>query len=89
MKYTDRLKNQEAQDTQVVERLGKRSSLQGAADLLAVESQIEDKEAELSLLRLAEENYSLTSVGEMILAINDLKAVFKVMKEEYAAEFLD
>ena len=87
MKYTDRINNKEDQDQKAIERLGKKSKLQADADLLEVESQIEDAESNLDKLRLAESNYSLTKVGEELLKISDLKAVHKLMKAEHKAEF--
>lgn len=87
MKYLERINNKNAQDKKASEFLGEKSKLQAEADLLAVKQQISEKEQELEKARLAEENYSLTKVGELILEVKDLKEIEKAMKAEYKLEF--
>ena len=87
MKYTERIQNQGEQQEKALELLGQRSKLQAQADLLEVKSQISDKEADVERLRLAEGKYSLTKVGEALLELKDLKAVYAIMEEEFTSEF--
>lgn len=87
MKYAERIQNKGDQEVKALEQLGKRSQLQAQADLLEVESQISDKEAEVETLRLAEADYSLTRVAEAQLAANDLKSIYALMEAEIESEF--